>query len=349
MNLARLTTEIREQRRNVGFDTYDITVKQLVDMVAEGQIHVAPDYQRHFVWGEDRQSNLIESIFLGIPVPSLFMATNEDSSWEVIDGLQRITTLINFVRPKFKHESSDVATKTLKLTELSKLTSLSGAMYSDLPDTIRLNFLTRPIRITVLNDLSDFQVRFDLFERLNTGGIVLHEQEIRNCVFLGRFNNFIKDCAKDPQFDALVRRTDKRGRGNMEELALKFFAYFENRDEFKHSLKGFLNEYMEDKTKKFDNEDALTDLFSSTIAALAGALPNGIVRSDRPNTTPLALAEAVMVGAADVLHEGGTIDAAKLVSVLDNPDLKRQLAAGGTNSRPKLLARIQTVRAAIRA
>lgn len=348
MNLSQLANEIREQRRNVGFDTYDITVKQLVDMVAEEQIHVAPEYQRHFVWDEERQSNLIESIFLGIPVPSLFMATNEDSSWEVIDGLQRITTLINFVRPAFKNADKDVATGTLKISELAKLRSLSGAHYSDLPQTIKLNFLTRPIRITVLNDLSDFQVRFDLFERLNTGGIVLHEQEIRNCVFIGKFNNFIKGCAADEDFYTLIKRTDKNGRGNMEELALKFFAYFEDRDLFVHSVKGFLNDYMSRKTKKFDNEEELQKLFDKVVVTLTRALPNGIVRSNRPNTTPLALAEAVMVGVADALRAGQQVNTARLATVLDDPELKK-LMAGGTNTKPKLLRRIELIREAISA
>jgi hypothetical protein len=99
MNLNKATSEIRDERHNVGFDSYDITVKQLVDMISEAQIDISPDYQRRFVWDDVRQSQLIESIFLGIPIPSLFMATNEDSSWEVVDGLQRITTLVNFVFP----------------------------------------------------------------------------------------------------------------------------------------------------------------------------------------------------------------------------------------------------------
>lgn len=348
MNLSRLTTEIREQRRNVGFDTYDITVKQLIDMVAEGQIHVAPEYQRHFVWDEERQSNLIESIFLGIPVPSLFMATNDNSSWEVIDGLQRITTLVNFVRPIFNDKVKDIAIKTLKIGELGKLKSLSGATYAELPETIRLNFLTRPIRITVLNDLSDFQVRFDLFERLNTGGIILHEQEIRNCVYQGRFNNFVKQCASDARIDLLIKRTDKRGRGNLEELVLKFFAYYEDREKFKHSVKDFLNDYMDRKTKKFDNENELIQLFEKTVSTLAGALPNGIARSDRPNTTPLVLAEAVMVGVADTINAGHQVDREKLIGILDDPDLKK-LMTGGTNSSPKLLSRIEIVREAVRA
>ncbi|WP_406873229.1 DUF262 domain-containing protein [Aminobacter sp. P9b] len=341
INPSKAAQEILAQRRNVGFDTYDITVKQLVDMVQEDTINVSPDYQRRFVWDELRQSQLVESIFLGIPIPSLFLATNEDSTWEVIDGLQRITTLVNFVFPVGLQKDGSPY-KELKLRGLEKIPSLNGANFDALTSNLKLSFMTRPIRITVLNDLSDFQVRFDLFERLNTGGITLHEQEIRNCVFQGRFNDFVKKCAGDPRLDRLVKRTDKTGRGNLEELVLKFFAYFEDRREFRHSVKEFLNNYMEKKTKVFSNQEALEDIYIRTMDALSAALPAGIARSNRPNSTPLVLFEAVTVGVADVIAGGGHVSAPALQEILDDEGLKA-LTTGATNSLPKLIGRIEYV------
>jgi hypothetical protein len=346
MDVTKINAELKKQRRTVAFDTYDITAKQLLDMVAEGQIKVAPDYQRHFVWKADRESALIESVFLGIPVPSLFMATNEDSSWECIDGLQRITTLINFVKPQFRDGVRDISTHELTIGGLEKLPSLNGLRYADLPETLKLNFLTRPIRITVLNDLSDYQVRFDLFERLNTGGIILHQQEIRNCVFQGEFNDFIKACAADVRLESVFKKSNREGRGNMEEIVLKFFAYFEKRDAFKHSVKEFLNDYMEAKTKSFTNKKSLLEIYDKTMEVLVRALPGGVVRSDRPNTTPLLLFEAVAIGVADVMSAGGTVNDEVLRAVLDNSELKR-VTMGGTNSNPKLLERIRIVREAV--
>jgi uncharacterized protein with ParB-like and HNH nuclease domain len=262
------------------------------------------------------------------------MATNEDSTWEVIDGLQRLTTLMNFV--------SSTANAPLALRGLEKISSLNGARFDDLPSNLKLNFLTRPVRITVLNDRSDYQVRFDLFERLNTGGITLHEQEIRSCVFQGPFNDFIKECASDQRLDALVRRSDKTGRGNLEELTLKFFAYFEDRQYFVHSVKEFLNDYMERKTDNFSNRSTLALVFNRTFSALYEALPEGIVRSNRPNSTPLVLFEAVSVGVADVVEDGSGIDAVKLVELLDDDGLKA-LTTGATNSPNKLIGRINYV------
>lgn len=334
MNLSKALSEIRDERRSVSFDSYDITVKQLIDMVAEKQINIAPDYQRRFVWDETRQSHLIESVFLGIPIPSLFMATNDDATWEVIDGLQRLTTLIRF--------AGTAEADSLPLKGLDKIPSLIGAKFDDLPTNIKLTFLTRPIRITVLNDQSDHQVRFDLFERLNTGGIVLHEQEIRNCVFQGAFNDFIKSCASDNRLENIIRRSDKSGRGNVEELTLKFFAYFEDRSGFSHSVKDFLNSYMEKKTEHFPNRVQLSGIFDATVESVHQALPGGIVRANRPNVTPLVLFEAVMVGVADVINSGRSVDPQKLREILDDEGLKI-LTTGATNSLVKLNGRIDYV------
>lgn len=341
MNFSDVMAEIQKERRTVGFDTYDITIKQLIDMIAEESINVSPDYQRRFVWDDIRQSQLIESIFLGIPIPNVFMATNLDASWEVIDGLQRITTTLRFASHSLAViDGQDMG--ALKLKGLEKVSSLNGVQFDDMPNNLKLNFLTRPLRVTVLNDQSDFQVRFDLFERLNTGGIILHDQEIRNCVFRGRFADFIKECVKNADFDAVIKRSDKNGRGNIEELALKFFAYYEERALFKHSVKGFLNDYMEKKTKSFTNETELRNLFQRTFSVIRSSLPNGIVRANRLNSTPLVLFEAIAVGVADILTAGNQIDAQKLNDLLEDSSLK-ELTTGATNSLPKLIGRIDFV------
>ena len=338
--------QLAEQRRSVSFDSYDITVKQLVAMVTGGEINIAPDYQRHFVWDDVRQSQLIESIFLGIPVPSLFMATNKDATWEVVDGLQRITTLLNFIQPEEIPSSINISDDPLSLKGLEKLTALNGETYQSLPDTLQLSLLTRPMRLTVLNDRSDFQVRFDLFERLNTGGIILHEQEIRGCVFLGPFNDFIKECASDERLRTLVKRRDTGGRGNLEELVLKFFAYLEHRDNFTHSVKDFLNEYMEKKTKKFGNRRELEKVFNSTLDYLSQNAPNGIVRSARPNTTPLVLFEAMAVGVGTAAIKSKALKPVDLQAVMDSTELTKA-TTGATNSRPKLEKRISIVENAV--
>lgn len=344
MDILKIQEQLEKNRRSVSFDSYDITVRQLYDMVSEKAIDVAPDYQRHFIWDEERQSQLIESIFLGIPVPSLFMATNKDSTWEVIDGLQRLTTIVNFIGEETTIKQVNKNGKKLKIEGLEKLDSLNGLLFEDLSKSLQLSFTTRPIRVTVLNDRSDFNLRYDLFERLNTGGVTLHPQEIRNCVYVGEFNNFVKKCVENENFKSVVKLTKNAEKtGNLEELVLKFFAYFENRNKFVHGVKEFLNEYMEEKTKHFKNKTELQSIFEQTFEALNQNLPQGIVRGTRINITPIVLYEAISVGTADALIQKIEIDKDSLIKLLDNEELT-SLTTGATNSKSKLLQRIDFVR-----
>lgn len=344
MDAIRIQEQIDKNRRTVSFDSYDITVRQLYDMVVEAIIDIAPEYQRHFVWDETRQSQLIESIFLGIPVPSLFMATNKDSSWEVIDGLQRLTTIVNFVGDEQTIKRINKSCSKLTLAGLEKLDSLNGLQYEQLPKSLQHMFLTRPIRVTVLNDRSDYSLRFDLFERLNTGGVTLHPQEIRNCIYLGEFNDFIKKCSENVNFRSVIKMTKNAERtGSYEELVLKFFAYYESRDKFVHSVSEFLNEYMAYKTANFRNKNQLEVLFDQTFEKLNNFLPDGIVRGHRKNITPLVLYEAIAVGVADLISSSQNISQASLENLLNDPELNR-LTTGATNSRTKLSQRIEYVK-----
>lgn len=343
MNFQKIQEQLDKNRRTVSFDSYDITVKQLYDMTAEGMIDIAPEYQRHFKWDATRQSSLIESLLLGIPIPSLFMATNPDSSWEVVDGVQRLTTILNFIGEEELFKKNSITIKPLKLTGLEKLDAMNGVFYKDLPKSMQFMLQTRPIRVTVLNDRSDFNVRYDLFERLNTGGITLHEQEIRNCIFVGEFNNFLKELAEEPAFRKVVKMTEAAERsGSYEELVLRFFAYLENRDSFVHSVTDFLNIYMGIKTKSFKDKPRLKNIFSQTFNILAQALPDGIVRGNRKKITPVVLYEAISVGLASLIAKDIKYDVNKLKPLLDNNDLKK-LTTGATNSKKMVMDRIDFV------
>lgn len=344
MTTESIQDQLDSNRRSVAFDSYDLAIRQLSDMLLEDLIDIAPEYQRHFKWNAERQSQLIESLLLGIPVPSLFMATNRDSTWEVIDGLQRLTTLINFVGTNEQIIKNNKSCKKLKLIGLEKMSSLNGLTFEELPKAIQLMFMTRPIRVTVLNDRSDIAVRYDLFERLNTGGISLHPHEIRNCIFIGEFNDFLKKISQFRPFRTVLKLSnDAEKSGSMEELALKFFAYYEKRGEFVHSVEGFLNDYMDDKTKSFKNKRKLKDIFEKTFTLLEAILPDGIVRESRKNTTPIVLFEAISVGCALAIDEGFTIDQASVAKLLNDP-LLQKLTTGATNSRKMVTKRIEYVR-----
>jgi hypothetical protein len=334
-----LLNELNDQRRKVDFDTFDITVKELLSMVVEGLVDIAPEYQRQFRWSDARQSTFIESVFLGIPVPSLFMAANSDASWELIDGVQRLSTLAHFVAEP-QHLKVIGRPERLRLEGLLKLETFNDMVFTDLPSTVRTQFLLKPLKITTISDKSDLSVRFDLFERLNTGGVSLTEQEIRACLYRGEFNEFIRTLSANKAFRAVVKlKTSDEHNATREDFVLRFFAYLHDYAKFDHIVRDFLNNYMEKASKTFDFTGNRA-LFEDTFNRLSKLFPQGLKRG---SLTPANLFEGVAVGAALALKKSGTLKTAGLSKWVASDDL-RQLTSGGTNTNKMVRGRIEFCR-----
>ncbi len=337
-----LETQLRKQRRKVDFDTFDVMVQQLLSMLLSDAIDIAPVYQRQFRWDPVRCSQLIESLFLGIPIPSLFMATNRDGTWELVDGVQRLNTLAMFAGGEDLRKKLGIASP-LRLNGLEKLTNFDNFTFADLPKTLQLQFETRPLKVVTLSDKSDKIVRFDLFERLNTGGIALTNQEIRDCVFRGKFSNFLEKLALDENFCRMVILTDRRSRdGTREECVLRFFAFLNNYQNFLHLVKEFLNDYMQASSKSFDYEEG-EDIFRRTFKQLAIKTPDGIMRPNKKGKTPLVLYEAIAVGAALAIRIEGKLDGGEVSEWIGSSSMK-EYTSGATNNRPAVLGRIEYCR-----
>lgn len=337
--------ELTEQRRKVDFDSYDVTVDELLRRVSKHRIDIAPVYQRQFRWDRARQSRLIESVMLGIPIPPLFMATNrtpdQQDKWEVVDGLQRLLTLVNFAGNPDNRTAARLSDAPLRLAELEKLTTFEDASFEDLPQDIRTALEDRPLKVIVLNDKSDLQVRFDLFERLNTGGVSLTPQEIRECVFRGDFIDLLGELTESATFKTVVVLPDSKWRdGTPQDFALRFFAFLEKYNTFEHSVKDFLNDFASEASK-VPNTDARRETFASTFRFLASSFPQG-VRS-RKGATPVNLFEAVSVGAALALRQAPNLHPVPNPEWLHSPEL-RHLVTGATNSRPRVTGRIEFCR-----
>ena len=191
-----LRGQMHEERLKVDVDYSDITVRELHRMLEEGELNAAPAYQRKFRWREEAESRLIESLLLGLPVPSIFVATNEDFTWEVVDGLQRLSTLVHFIGTSKRLLAQVGKENPLTLKDLDKITDLNGASFESLNDDLKLYFMRRTLRVTALSDKSDLQVRFDLFERLNGGAVSLTPQEVRACIYRGKFNELLGELAR---------------------------------------------------------------------------------------------------------------------------------------------------------
>lgn len=340
--MSDLLEQLNEQKRKVDFDTFDISVKELVNMTTEKLIDIAPEYQRRFRWDAHRQSVFIESVFLGIPIPSLYTAANQDGTWELIDGVQRLSTLIHFMGEQKLRERIGVK-DPLRLSTLQKLSEFNKLTFEDLPQSVRLQFLLKPLKVTTVSDKSDLIVRFDLFERLNTGGISLTQQEIRACIYRGEFNEFLRQAAKDPNFRHLVRLSrEAEDDGTREEFVLRFFAYLHEYKQFDHIVKAFLNSYMERASKRFDYE-ANGKLFATVCRTLEPVFPTGIVRGGGRTTTPANLYEAVCVGAALALRAKGKLATKDTAKWIDSEELRR-VTGEGSNTRQNVARRIEFCR-----
>jgi len=211
---------------------YDYSVDQLAYHVHKKKILlIEVEYQREYVWDDAKASRLIESLLLNVPIPVCYFAENEDGSWEVIDGLQRVQSIARFLRNEFS------------LRALSVLSELNGRTFEELPARDRRRIESRTLRFVVITDESHPDIKFDVFERLNTGAVKLTPQELRNCIYRGKLNDALHRIATDNLFRSILGGGEDSRMRN-EELALRFLALHTDLPGYKEPLTQFLNEYM---------------------------------------------------------------------------------------------------------
>ncbi len=336
-----LQAQLDEQRQRVDVDHFDIPVRELVRMVTEGELKTAPAYQRQFRWDAARESELVESLLLGLPVPPLFVATDQDGTWELVDGLQRVSTLVHFIFADGRATKTISKGGPLRLERLSKLTAFEGLVYDELPTPMQLAFNKRPLRVTALSDKSQLDVRFDLFERLNRGGILLTPQEVRACIYRGRFNNLLSELADEPNFKRLLKlQRGNQDDGTREEQVLKFFAYLNDAAAFDGRVTHFLNDYMERNREAPDAEERRA-VFTQAVTALVKIFNGGPVVRKGYGSTPQAMFEALMVAAGKLIQDG--------VAIRESPiDVNYPVLVAnttkGTNTQAALQRRITRAR-----
>jgi len=336
-----MLAELDQQRRKVDVDNYTIVIRELLSMAERNELHRAPEYQRKFRWDEESESRLIESLLLGLPVPNLFFATNADGSWEVVDGLQRISTLIHFASESAEQLREIRKEKNLTLSGLKKLPAFNGLTFSALPTPVQLAFTKRGMGVTALSDKSDPQTRFDTFERLNRGSVELSSQEVRACIYQGPLNELLRELAEYPAFRGLVKLQRKNeDNATREELVLKFFAYLHARASFNGAVADFLNNYMEVHRADFD-VDAGREQFHQVVDQLSERIGTPLLRVNT-SVTPQNELEAVLVAGAEVIGAHGDLGQPE-TGWLDDPALV-EASTGATNTRKKLAERIERAR-----
>ena len=212
-----------------------------------GKLILQPDYQRKFVMKPQVASRLIESILLDIPLPTIYLAEEEDGSWSVIDGQQRLIAIISFIDEKFLYSN-----KEFKLSGLNVLTELNKKTFKNLSEEQKEKIMNTAIRAIVILKKSDDDIKFEIFERLNTGSTPLNEDEIRNTIYRGKYMNLLNELENNETFDKIVDKENFKKRMLYKGMILRFFAFYEKSYEgYKPSMKQFCNKHL----KRFRNMD----------------------------------------------------------------------------------------------
>ncbi|HEL3815769.1 TPA: DUF262 domain-containing protein [Stenotrophomonas maltophilia] len=273
-NLEQIQQKARE--RTVKTQNIEYDLETLVKRISKGSIKLDPDYQRRHRWSNEMSSRLVESLILNIPIPVIFISQDVDvdeetdeatSRYTVIDGQQRLTAIFDFMKGEYPLEGLEV------------LEELNGSFYKDLPPFLFRRLEERTVKCLRIDSTVDSQVKYDIFERLNTGSVKLEPQELRNAVARGPFNDAIKKMAefedfrrcirvdlKDPESSAKVKKMEDV------ELVLRFFAlrgqgYTELKKSFRDHLTWKQNEF----NKLSDDEIAIAGIhFRSYMSFFAG-------------------------------------------------------------------------------
>jgi len=230
-----LDEEIAVARKEIVADGYDMSVGELVNLYKDGELKINPAYQRLFRWDSTRKTRFVESILLGLPLPPIFVFQLPDGVWELIDGLQRLSTVLEFVGVLKDPEGTVVPTFRLEGTQF--LPSLSDKGWEpsgpNAGDGIgslqQIQFKRARMRVEILKQESDAQTKYELFQRLNTGGLNLSEQEVRNSVAImidATFQTWLVGLAENVQFlNTVVQTPSAMERQSHVELALRYLAF----------------------------------------------------------------------------------------------------------------------------
>ncbi len=346
-----LEEEISARIGEVHTDSFSMSFGEIASLHKNKELIIQPEYQRLFRWTEQQKSHLIESILLKLPIPQIFVIENPDGILELIDGLQRTSTVLQFIEPDALH------LEPLVLQGCTLITALNGKKFHDFPLSLRLSLKRSPIRTVIIKRQSKGFLRHEMFKRLNTGGSNPGPQEIRNCSarMVGeegiQFYAFLVKLTQDADFAACAEylpqpEKDKKG---AEELVLRFFAAKNARDLFRGSVRDWLDNYMErvilgNRSFAYDEEERIfRDVFKLAREKL-GDTAFLRYRGNAPvGSLPPAYFEAIAIALADAKEDIRDKPADALrnaVTKLVQSD-EFQVATGpGANVRQKMEQRI---------
>lgn len=335
--LKKAIKQINLLQKQVDYDTWDYPIKYLVDGFGS-DLFVIPTYQRkQRLWPQHDKERFIESLILGYPIPLIFLSDTEDGQLEIVDGLQRITTLNDFINDE------------LTLKKMDKLTSLKNFKFTNLPVSEQRRLKAKSLRVIVLRKSTDEETRIDLFNRINTSGTNANPAEIRGGTeALNKFMVLIKELANYQPFLNLVNLSDnKLNRQENVELVSRFFAFGHNYKNFQHNVSNFVDDYIQTTGIGFDSKSRkmFSDEFKTTVKYISRNYPQGIFKNKR-GQTPRVRFEALAVGTFLALQENNNpkIDEKFIDRMVGTEEFKKLTTSDGSNSPKKVAARIEFVK-----
>ncbi len=282
--------------RSISIDAKVIAMDTVIRRILQGTIRLAPAFQRQVVWDETRQSQLIESLMLRIPLPMFYVAADENGNWDVVDGLQRLTTLKRFILgDEYLEKKNDKLRGVgLRLKNLEFWgEQYNTATFSQLPPAIANNIMEAELRFTIINPGTPDEVKFTIFKRINTGGLPLSAQEIRHALYQGPATLLLEQLVNTSEYKKATDGSVNDSRMAGREICLRFLAFTLRKptDYKKSDMDQFLNEtmrilnYLPNKDtsclgKAFNNSN-LPKLQTSSINELEARFKRAMTRSHK--------------------------------------------------------------------
>lgn len=319
--------EVVFERRRIFTDKMDPPVKALYDLYKSGDLILDPIFQRRKVWDDTRSSRLIESAILEVPLPVFYLAENGDGYQEVIDGQQRLTAFFRYLDNEYP------------LRSLKAVSGLNGKRFKDLDKFTQRHIQNYALRTVTFKKESDENLRFEIFERLNTGAVPLNQQELRNCIYRGKYNQLLIELSSDPDYMFLLGLKTPEKRMRDVEYVLRFAAFYHATYlRYKPPIARFLNEDMKEHQKISDvKARELRKAFKNSVTLVRSLLGQnafkryyrGTEKSARgywePNKFNASLYDVLMYGFADkdkniVMANLDSIREALIVLMTENQD-----------------------------
>lgn len=351
-----LDTQIDIERNNLRTDKIDLSYGELASMYEKNELVITPEYQRLFRWSRDQQATFIESLLLGFPVPAIFVAESENGVWELVDGLQRLSTVFEFMGVRRNADDNTIVDPSrLSFSEKGdrKLPLLDGFTFEMMSLRSRLTLKRAYCRVEVIKVGSAPSMKYDVFERLNTGGSRLEPQEIRNAIFRATDPDFMRFCDDRANFKPLqetLQLSDSQQQAMFDRgLVLRFFTLKNNSEKFDHDVEPFITSYIRKIVagKVAFDQTSEQMVFEKTFARIADALGEDAWRHHRDGKAKgpfsvyvfdtLSISVAHNIDAVEALSPQEL--ARRCIAIKEASEFRDNVGAGA-NTQAKMRARL---------